>query len=222
MAHTILLADDHAMVRQGLRSFLQHHGYLVVAEADSGERACEAWCKHRPDLLVLDMDMHGIGGLATLQRILAHDATARVLVFSIHDDTVHLSRAMQAGAHGYVSKSDAPEVLLEAVRRILRGDRFIGHSLAQRVAIKRENGATSILEVLSPREFEVFRRLVSGESLTDIARQLHLGYKSVANVQTQIRQKLNVQSAEQLLDLAVRVGISQSVSGKTNLKRHAQ
>lgn len=181
-----------------------------MAEAESGERACQLWQEHHPDMALLDLDMPGIGGLEALQRIQMRDANARVLIFSMHDDNIYAARAMQAGARGYVVKTDAPEVLLEAIKQILRGGRYISHDLAQHLAMDRFSLEKNPVEILSPREFEVFRRIAEGKSLTEISTQLHIGYKTAANVQTQVRQKLGVQTTGQLVHLAIRMGITQA------------
>ncbi|SNR76760.1 two component transcriptional regulator, LuxR family [Methylobacillus rhizosphaerae] len=209
MAQKILLADDHAVVRSGLRTLLENVGYQIIAEAENGERACILWQEHHPDLGILDLDMPGIGGLESLNRIIARDANARLIIFSMHNDNIYAARAMQAGAKGYVVKTDAPEVLLEAVKQVLRGGRYIGHELAQHLAMDRFSPTENPLEKLSPREFEVFRRIAEGVSLSGIAEQLHIGYKTAANIQTQVRQKLNVQTTGQLVHLAIRFGITQ-------------
>ncbi|PKO26148.1 MAG: DNA-binding response regulator [Betaproteobacteria bacterium HGW-Betaproteobacteria-8] len=203
----LLLVDDHAVVRQGLRTLLEQAGYQIVAEAGSGEQAYMAWQKHRPALVLLDLDMPGMGGLETLQRILAQDASARVLVFTMYDDTVHAARAIRAGARGYVVKSDDPDILLDAIQQILRGQRFIGHEIAQQIAVEQSSGLDNPINSLSQREFEVFSRLIAGDSLIGIATQLNISQKSAANVQTQIRQKLNVQSTSQMVHLAISYGI---------------
>jgi two-component system, NarL family, invasion response regulator UvrY len=211
LAYKILLADDHAVVRQGLKTLLeQDESYRVVAETDTGESAFLLWQEHHPDLAILDLDMPGIGGLKTLQRIVTRFAGAKVLIFSMHDDNIYAARAIQAGARGYVVKTDAPETLLEAVRQILRGGRFIGHELAQHMAVERLTGTQNPIDSLSPKEFEVFRRIAEGESLTQISEQLNIGYKTAANIQTQVRQKLGVATTGQLVHLAMRFGITQS------------
>ena len=209
MVQKILLADDHAVVRSGLRTLLENAGYQIIAEAENGERACTLWQEHRPDLGILDLDMPGIGGLEALHRIIARDPNARVVIFSMHSDNIYAVRAMQAGAKGYVVKTDAPEVLLDAVKQVSRGGRYIGHELAQHLAMERFSPTDNPLEKLSPREFEVFRRIAEGVSLSGIAEQLHIGYKTAANIQTQVRQKLNVQTTGQLVHLAIRFGIVQ-------------
>ncbi len=209
MAHKILLADDHAVVRQGLRTLLENAGYQVVAEADSGERACLLWSEHRPDIAIMDLDMTGIGGMESLQRLIARDSNAKVLIFSLHDDNIYAARAIKAGAKGYVVKTDAPEAVLEAVRQILRGGKYIGHALAQHLAMDKFSLQESPIAKLSPKEFEVFRRIAEGESLSEIAAHLHIGYKTAANTQTQVRQKLGVSTTGQLVHVAMRFGITQ-------------
>ncbi len=211
MAYKILLADDHAVVRQGLKALLeQDESYRVVADTDTGENAFLLWQEHHPDLAILDLNMHGIGGLKTLQRIVTRYAGAKVLIFSMHDDNIYAARAIQAGARGYVVKTEAPEILLEAVRQILRGGRYIGHDLAQHLVMERLTGTQNPIDGLSPKEFEVFRRIAEGESLTQISEQLNIGYKTAANIQTQVRQKLGVATTGQLVHLAMRFGITQS------------
>lgn len=209
MSYSILLADDHAVVRQGLHTLLEMAGYRVVAEAASGERAVALWQEHHPDLTLLDLDMPGIGGLEALQRILTRDSNARVLIFSMHDDHIYASRSMQAGARGYIVKTEAPENMLEAVHKVMRGGCYITHHLAQQLAMSRVSGMDDPINLLSPREFEVFRRIAEGRSLTDIATQLNIGYKTAANIQTHVRQKLDVQTTGQLVHLAIRYGILQ-------------
>lgn len=208
MAISILVVDDHAVVRQGLKALLEQAGYHVAGEAENGEKACSAWMETKADLLLLDLDMPGIGGLETMQRVLARDPEAKIIVFSMYDDTVHATRALQVGARGFIVKSDPPEMLLEAIRQVMRGARFIGHDLAQQMAVERLSGNSNPMEVLSPREFEVFSRLANGESLNQIAEQLHISYKSAANIQTHVRQKLDISSTGQLVHLAIRYGIA--------------
>lgn len=203
----ILLADDHAVVRQGLKLMLENVGHQVVAEADSGEKAVALWLEHRPDIGLLDLDMAGIGGMETLQRILARDHHAKLLIFSMHDDNIYATRAIQSGARGYVVKTDSPETVLEAISQIARGGRYIARELAQHLALDRFSPAEQPLEKLSPREFEVFRRIAQGESLSIISEQLQIGYKTAANVQTQVRQKLGAQTTGQLVHLAIRYGV---------------
>lgn len=203
----VMIADDHAMLRQGLRTLLEQAGHQVTPDAHNGEEACILVDKHHPDLLVLDLDMSGIGGLETLKRILHRKANMRVLIFSMHDDCIYATRAIQAGARGYVTKTEPPEVILEAVQKVLKGGRYINNELAQNLSMYHMESQENPIQKLSPREFEVFRRIAYGESLSAIANAMHIGYKTVANIQTSVRQKLGVETTGQLVHIAVRFGI---------------
>jgi two-component system, NarL family, invasion response regulator UvrY len=202
-----MIADDHAMLRQGLRTLLEQANHQVTTDALNGEEACLLVEKHHPELLILDLDMPGIGGLETLKRILHRKPQMRVLVFSMHDDCIYATRAIQAGARGYVTKTEPPEVVLEAVQKILRGGRFINNELAQNLSMYHLESQENPIQKLSPREFEVFRRIAQGEALAAIAKGMHIGYKTVANIQTSVRQKLGVETTGQLVHIAVRFGI---------------
>lgn len=214
MKHSVLIVDDHAVVRQGLAGLLSQAGYRVAGEAEDGESAYLQAQKLKPDLIILDLDMPGIGGLETIHKVLSRDVNANILIFSMHDDAIFANRALQAGAKGYIVKTDAPELLLEAIRIILKGGKYIGEQLAQKMAIEQLSLLENPLSVLSPREFEVFRRLAIGESLTQISEKLHIGYKTTANVQTQIRQKLGVETTGQLVHMAMKLGILQHTSAQ--------
>lgn len=203
----VMIADDHAMLRQGLRTLLEQASHQVTTDALSGEEACLLVEKNHPDLLILDLDMPGIGGLETLKRILHRKPQMRVLVFSMHDDCIYATRAIQAGARGYVTKTEPPEVVLEAVQKILKGGRYINNELAQSLSMYHLESQENPIQKLSPREFEVFRRIAQGEALAAIAKGMHIGYKTVANIQTSVRQKLGVETTGQLVHIAVRFGI---------------
>jgi two-component system, NarL family, invasion response regulator UvrY len=203
----VMIADDHAMLRQGLRTLLEQAQHQVTADALSGEEACLLVEKNHPDLLILDLDMPGIGGLETLKRILHRKPQMRVLVFSMHDDCIYATRAIQAGARGYVTKTEPPEVVLEAIQKILKGGRYINNELAQNLSMYHLESQENPIQKLSPREFEVFRRIAHGEALAAIANAMHIGYKTVANIQTNVRQKLGVETTGQLVHIAVRFGI---------------
>ncbi|TXI45183.1 response regulator transcription factor [Methylophilus sp.] len=203
----VMIADDHAMLRQGLRTMLEQANHQVSTDALSGEEACLLVEKNHPDLLILDLDMPGIGGLETLKRILHRKPQMRVLIFSMHDDCIYATRAIQAGARGYVTKTEPPEVVLEAVQKILKGGRYINNELAQSLSMYHLESQENPIQKLSPREFEVFRRIAQGEALAAIAKGMHIGYKTVANIQTSVRQKLGVETTGQVVHIAVRFGI---------------
>lgn len=207
MMAKVMIADDHAMLRQGLRTLLEQAQHQVMPDALTGEEACLLVEKHHPELLILDLDMPGIGGLETLKRILHRKPQMRVLIFSMHDDCIYATRAIQAGARGYVTKTEPPEIVLEAVQKILKGGRYINNELAQNLSIYHLESQENPIQKLSPREFEVFRRIAQGEALAVIAKGMHIGYKTVANIQTSVRQKLGVETTGQLVHLAVRFGV---------------
>ncbi|ACT49980.1 MULTISPECIES: response regulator transcription factor [Methylovorus] len=202
----VMLVDDHAVVRQGYRHLLEKSGIKVIAEVDSGEDAYRVYSEHQPEVVVMDLSMRGMGGLEALKRIVSRDRNAKVLVFSMHDDAIFPTRALQAGASGYVTKSSAPDVLVEAVFAIANNRKYVSHDIAQEIAMHNINGG-DILNSLSSREFEVFNLLAQGRSIEDIAAALCLDYKTIANVQTRLRQKLNVENAAQLMLLAIKLNI---------------
>lgn len=214
---TVFLVDDHAVVREGYKHLLEKANILVIAEAANGEEACQHYERIQPDIVVIDLSMPGIGGLEAIRRLIAKDKNAKALAFSMHDDTIFATRAMQAGASGYITKSNAPNVLVEAVFAISNGKKFISQDIANKISQQQiASGEISssgqpknedLLAELSPREFEVFQLLAKGLSLDEIANILHLDYKTIANTQTRLRQKLKVENAAQLILAAVKLNI---------------
>jgi DNA-binding NarL/FixJ family response regulator len=204
----VLLVDDHAVVREGYRRLLeQTEDIHVLAEAGNGEDAYRLFCDLRPKVVVMDISLPRISGIEVTRRMVAREAAARILVFSMHEDVVFSSRALAAGARGYVAKSAAPEVLVEAIRCIAKGQSFVDHEMAQKLALQRIGSDPDPVSVLTEREFEVFRLLAKGQPVADIAGILNLTAKTVANHQSAIRQKLGVDNAAQLVRLAARHGL---------------
>ncbi|MFN0313553.1 MAG: response regulator [Burkholderiales bacterium] len=208
---SVLLVDDHAVVREGYRRLLERTSDLkVTAEAASGEDAYRVYWETPADVVVMDVSLPGMSGIETTRRILARQPAAKVLVFSMHEDTMFASRALQAGAKGYVTKSSAPEVLVDAVRAVAAGKMYITQDVAQQLALQSLPGQRLPLNALSPREFEVFRLLAQGHPVQDIANKLCLSQKTIANYQSSIRQKLEVTSAAQIVRLAISCGLVDS------------
>jgi two-component system invasion response regulator UvrY len=204
----VLLVDDHAVVRAGYRVLLKNcEDIEVVCEAESGERASRAFVESQPDVVVMDLSMPGMGGLEAIRRITARDDKARILVFSMHEDTVFVEQALQAGAQGYITKNSAPEVLIEAIRELASGKTHIDSDIVQRLAIQKSRGRNSPLSTLSTREFEIFCLLAEGLNTSEIAKRISLSYKTVANYSTQIKSKLNVTTVAELARLAIRHNI---------------
>ena len=203
----VLLVDDHAVVRAGYRTLLEGNAAIeVVAEAESGEAAIKQFIERAPDLVVMDLSLPGIGGLEAIRRLIARQDDARILVFSMHEDTVFVEQALQAGARGYIGKSSAPNVLVEAVKQIAAGSVYLDPNIAQRLAFQKTRGASSPFSGLSSREFEIFCLLAEGRTVADIAKRLSLSGKTVANYATQIKGKLEVASIAEMARLAIRNG----------------
>jgi DNA-binding NarL/FixJ family response regulator len=201
----VMLVDDHAIVRSGFRRLLERYPTIeVVAEADTGEQAYRRFVEHAPDVTVLDLSMPDTGGLEILRRLLAREATARVIVFSMHEDAALADRAMRLGARGYVSKSNAPDVLAHAVLEVAAGKIFLSPDIAQALAQFKLAGEDDPLKLLTSREFEIFQQIVAGQTANEIAGTLNLSAKTVANYHTLIKQKLNVGTDVELMRLAMR------------------
>jgi two-component system, NarL family, invasion response regulator UvrY len=201
----VLLVDDHAVVRMGFRLLLQATDDIeVIAESDSGENACQRVTELHPDVVVMDLAMPGMGGIEAVKRIIARDREVRILALSAHEDP---RRALKAGALGYLSKRGAPEALIEAIRTIARGRRYLDPQIAQRIAVQDLEGGDNPTELLSEREFEVFVQLARGQSVNQIADNLKLAPSTVGTHLYNIKQKLGVQNQSELTLLAVRHGL---------------
>jgi len=205
---TVMLVDDHAVVRTGFRLLLQGADDIdVIAEADSGEQACARYPECRPDVVVMDLAMAGIGGIEAVKRIIAHDATARILALSAHADASHPRRVLKAGALGYLSKRSAPETLIEAIRTVAARRMYIDASIAQLMAVQDVTGERNPVEQLSAREFEVFVLLARGVSVNQIAETLHLSPSTIGTHLYNIKHKLAVSNQSELTLIAVRQGL---------------
>jgi DNA-binding NarL/FixJ family response regulator len=209
----VLLVDDHAVVRAGYRTLLDGVPDIkVVAEAERGEEACQRFAELLPDVVVMDLSLPGIGGLEATRRIIARDSKAAILVFSMHDDTAFVEKALAAGARGYITKNSAAEIMVDAIRAVATGRAFIDHELAQNLALRRAGGGREIFDCLTTREFQIFNLLAHGKTPAETASELALSYKTVANYTTQIKTKLNVKTTTELVHLAIRHGIINPVS----------
>jgi two-component system, NarL family, invasion response regulator UvrY len=205
---SVMLADDHAVVRMGFRLLLQGtQDIKVIAEVETGEAAVAQYATHNPDVLVMDLSMPGIGGLEALRRLIAKYPEAKILVLTSHDDLLHPRRVLQAGAQGYLSKRSAPEELIRAVRQVAQGKTFIEAELAQQLAMQNVQGESNPVELLSPREFEVFMQLAHGKSVNEIAEQLFLSPRTVGTHLYNLKQKLNVTNPTEIVLMAIRAGL---------------
>jgi two-component system invasion response regulator UvrY len=206
----VMLVDDHAVVRMGFRMLLANAGVEVVAEADTGEEACQQVPKVKPDVVVMDLSMPGMGGLEAVRRLLAQDSKLRILVLSAHEDTAHPQRVLRAGALGYLAKRAAPEALIVAVTAVARGERYVDAQTAQRLAVAQLDGESSPAETLSEREFSVFLQLAKGSSVAQIAETLKLSPSTVGTHLYHIKQKLGASNQSEITLVALRWGLIQA------------
>jgi two-component system invasion response regulator UvrY len=205
---SVLLVDDHEVVRAGYHRLLESHpGISVVAQATTGEEACQLFQQHHPDVVVMDLTMPGISGLEASRRILAHEPAARILVFSVHENEVMLGRALDMGIKGYISKRSASRVMIEAVRQVAAGEIYIGQEMMSYLLHHKASTDSGSVAGLSTREFEVFQLLVDSKSVNEIADILKLSPKTVGHHVASIKSKLGISSIADMTRLAIRLGI---------------
>jgi DNA-binding NarL/FixJ family response regulator len=203
---TILLVDDHALVRAGLKRLLATISDGEILEAANGRDALALLRAAKPDLVVLDLNLPGLGGLELLRRMI-QAGPAAILVLTMHAEPLYAKRALDAGAAGYMTKNASPDELLTAVRRVTAGGRYVEAELAQALAAPGAGGRQS-LDNLTARELEIMRLLAKGSSLAEIAEAVGVGYKTVANNCGQIKSKLGVSRTADLVRLAIETGVS--------------
>jgi two-component system invasion response regulator UvrY len=204
----VMLVDDHAVVRMGFRLLLDAAPDMrVVAEADSGEEAMRRLDEARPEVVVMDISMPGIGGLEAVRRILAKEPGARILVLSAHEDAMHARRTLKAGAAGYLTKRSAAEALIQAIREVCQGKTFLEPRIAQELALRQVAGAAEPLDTLSEKEFKVFLALAGGQSVQDIAAVMSLSPSTVGTHLYNIKQKLGASNSAELALIAMRAGL---------------
>lgn len=204
----VLLVDDHAVVRMGFKMLLESAPDIkVVAEAESGEQGVKLYMEHHPDVVVMDITMPGIGGLEAIERIVAKESNARILVLSAHEDSVHPKRVLNAGALGYLTKRSAPEELIKAIRTVAGRKMYLEANIAQQMALQQLSGEQNPVDVLSAREFEVFMALALGKSTNEIAETLCLSPRTIGTHLYNIKQKLNAGNQAEIALIAMRSGL---------------
>jgi two-component system, NarL family, invasion response regulator UvrY len=206
---TVLLVDDHAVVREGYRRLLERDAKIqVVGEAANSMQAYERALSLDPEVIVMDIALPGVSGIEAMRRILARRPQQCVLMFSMHDDAIFPARALEAGARGYVSKASAPEVLVDAISVVARGERYLSPDVQRVMAQQASSEAKSLVDTLTAREFEVLRLLARGDTVKRIGEKLGLSEKTVANHQSAIREKLGARNGVQLARVAAELGLS--------------
>lgn len=195
----VLVADDHVIIRSGLNIVLEQIKEVVgITNANSGEQAYELFCNEAPDIIFMDMNMPGIGGLEATRRITARSTNAKVIIYSMHDNASYAKQAFIAGASGYLLKSGNLSELQQALELVNSGQQYLSHSIALKMALNPNNP----IDTLTTREFEVLCLLAEGLSVKDIAPLLTISKKTVATYQTQLKYKLNVTNTVDLMKIA--------------------
>ena len=205
---TIVLVDDHAVVRAGVKRLLEQEPlFEVVGEAESGEKGYQLFGALKPEVMVMDLSMPGIGGLEAIRRIMMRHEKAKILVLSMHEDLSFANQALKLGAKGYLIKNTLGDDLVKAIETISRGEVFLSDEIAKKIAVSSIEGDQDPIHDLSAREFEIFRLLAEGLEVDAIATTLNISSKTVSNYQTMIKQKLNINTPIELIRYAIKVGV---------------
>ena len=205
---TIVLVDDHAVVRAGVRRLLEQEPlFEVIGEAESGEKAYQTFGELKPDVMVMDLSMPGMGGLEAIRRILMRYEKAKILVLSMHEDLSFANQALKLGAKGYLTKNTLADDLVKSIETVTQGDVFLSDEIAKKMAMQSISGNQDPVHDLSAREFEIFRLLAEGLDIDAIASTLNISSKTVSNYQTMIKQKLDINTPIELIRYAIKVGV---------------
>ncbi len=204
---SVLIIDDHPIVLQGCRRMLEDAGVTVVLEARDAVSGYRLYRRHRPDVVIIDLAMQGsgLGGLPLIRRISAHDRRVRILVFSMHSDPIIVARALEAGATGYVLKDTSSADLLEAFEKVRAGQPYLSNDLAMQVALVHTPARQNPLAELTPRELQTLALLAEGKPYGRIAEEINVSYKTVVNVSSQLKQKLDARNLPELIRTAVQL-----------------
>jgi DNA-binding NarL/FixJ family response regulator len=204
----ILLVDDHAIVRAGFRYILESECDYEIKEVNTAEEACSVYNEFKPDAVIMDLVMPGMGGLEGVRHIFAKDGKANILVLSMQDVPIYIERARLAGARGYITKRSVPQELNKAVAAIVKGQTYFSSDISTSSRLKVTNkDDNEKISCLSEREFEIFCLLAEGQSVVTISNSLHLSPKTVSNHRTKIMQKLQASSLVEITRLAIRHGL---------------
>lgn len=206
----VLLADDHKIVRDGLRRIVEDAGDMVViAEAADGREAIQQVKKRLPDVAVIDISMPGMDGLEVISQLHYYYPDLPILILTMHEEEQYVVRAIGAGATGYVTKRSAPEELVNAIRKVYNGGRFLSDSAAEALALRLGSGARGMspLDSLSNREIQVLRRLALGQTNREIAEVYNISIKTVDTYRSRLLKKLNLRNNAELARFAIQTGL---------------
>jgi len=209
----VLIVDDHDLVRQGIQKLLEDvSGIDVVGEADTGEKAFEITAKLKPEVILMDLKMPGMGGMEATVRLMCNNPKLKILAVTSCSEEPFPSRILQAGAMGYLTKGAGKEEMIKAIRTVASGQRYISPDIAQKMALKQfSNSEDSLFNLLSERELQVATMIISGVKVQEISEKLHLSTKTINSYRYRIFEKLNVTSDVELTLLALRYGLIDDV-----------
>jgi two-component system invasion response regulator UvrY len=209
---SVLIIDDHPIVLQGCARVLEDAGIAPVLAASDLVAGYRLYRRHQPDVVIVDLAIQGkgLGGLDLIRRIHAHDARARILVLSMHNDAGIVARSLEAGASGYVLKDTSSDELVKAVQQVAIGLPYLAGDLALKVAMSGTGGRSDPLADLTPRELQVLALLAEGKPYDRIASELGVSYKTVVNVSSQLKQKLQAGNLPELISTAVKLLAAQA------------
>jgi len=205
----VFLVDDHELVRTGIRRILEDvRGIKVQGEADSGEAAVQ-WCrKNQPDVVLMDMNMPGIGGLEATKKILRYSPDIKIIVLTVYSENPFPTKVMQAGAAGYLTKGSAPQEMINAIRMVNSGQRYLSPQIAQQMALSQfSSSEENPFKSLSERELQIMLMITKGQKVSEISEQLNLSPKTVNSYRYRLFSKLNISGDVELTHLAIRHGM---------------
>jgi len=204
---TVLLVDDHQIVRVGFRRLIETTGDIrVLAEAQSGEESYQLVNDLRPDIIIMDINMPGIGGLEAIGRLRKRNVKEKIITLTVHETEPFPSRVLAAGAQGYLSKRCAPQELIQAIRKVYRGETFVTNQVMREIN-KTPGNDEAAINKLTPREFQVFSLLAEGRTAVEIGHDMNLSHKTIHSHRSNIMKKLKLETSFSIVQFAILQGI---------------
>jgi DNA-binding NarL/FixJ family response regulator len=212
----IIIVDDHPLVRQGMKKVIEKEQDLtVINEAGSAEEAIRLISQEEPELAIVDISLESeASGIDLIKALRDRYARIKTLVLSMHDENVYAERALRAGARGYVAKKEAPAVIIEAIRTVMKGELYLSGRISMKIIDRlfqgKDTGAESLPEILSDRELEIFRMIGNGMGTGEIAKKLNISVNTIESHRKKIKDKLGIQKGSELVKAAVQWAVSQN------------
>ncbi len=199
----VLIIDDHPIVLSGCRGLLSSDPAIEMIEATNGKDGMAAYLSERPDVVVIDINLPDISGLELTRRIIADDASARILIFSMNDDPVFVAEALKCKAKGYVSKNGDPNAIHEAILQVAAGEVWLPSRMAEKLTVLTLSEANREVAAFTAREIEVLRQLANGKTMSEVADAFRVSYKTIANICTSLRVRIGARTAIEMVAMAL-------------------